>query len=76
MKGTHDLILICMRDFFMTYGLCLNTSFASLKHITYGHATKHFGFAVHGNIFMKFRFTCISTNIRSEERRVGKECQP
>ena len=36
----HGTILIRMRDYIMTYGLCLNTSFASLKHVIYGHATK------------------------------------
>ena len=40
MKGMHGTILICMRDYIMTYVLCLNTSFASLEHIIYGHATK------------------------------------
>ena len=36
----HGTILIRMRDYIMTYGLCLNTSFASPKHVIYGHATK------------------------------------
>lgn len=40
MKGMHGSILIRMRDYIMTYGSCLNTSFPSLKHIIYGYATK------------------------------------
>ena len=36
----HGTILIRMGDYIMTYWLCLNTSFACLKHVIYGHATK------------------------------------